>query len=709
MHSVKSFFCILFVMSLISCQNNNNPKIINLKSPAKTNTIFFDLTENGLPQYWVKHNDKLIIDKSNLGFDFKNKNVFTEPFSIKNTVENTVDEEWEMPWGEQRLVKNHYNQLKVEIENSSKQKLNLYFRAYDDGIAFRYEIPQQDGLKSLIIKDENTEFQLTGNHTAWWIPGDWDIYEHLYSTSKLSEINAKSYANDDNLAQTHIPENAVNTPVTMRMEDGTHLSFHEANLTDYAGMTLKVDTTTYKLTSELVGSDRTNYKVYRNLPIQTPWRTIQIADEAKDLIDSRLIVNLNEPNKLGDVNWFTPQKYVGIWWEMHVGKATWDYGMTMNKNGQWVDTGQAHGKHGATTENTKRYIDFVAKNNIKGVLIEGWNTGWERWIGFQDREGVFDFVTPYPDYDIQELSDYAKSKGVELIMHHETSARPRTYEKQLDKAFQLMNDMGMHTVKTGYVGKIIPKGEYHHGQWMVNHYRKVVETATKYKVAINAHEPIKATGIRRTYPNAVSREGLRGQEFNAWASDGGNPPEHLPIVAFTRMLAGPIDFTPGIFDIKLPTKPDNQINTTLAQQLALYVVIYSPIQMVADLPENYKNQPAFQFIRDVGVDWEQSITLNGEVGDYVTIARQERETGNWFVGGITDENAREITINFDFLEDGKTYKATFYQDAESAHYKNNPTAISIKSAEINKGMTKTIQLKEGGGFAISLIQKGISD
>ncbi|WP_454245077.1 glycoside hydrolase family 97 protein [Psychroflexus sp. MBR-150] len=696
-------------MSLISCQNNNNPKIINLKSPAKTNTIFFDLTENGLPQYWVKHNDKLIIDKSNLGFDFKNKNVFTEPFSIKNTVENTVDEEWEMPWGEQRLVKNHYNQLKVELENSSKQKLNLYFRAYDDGIAFRYEIPQQDGLKSLIIKDENTEFQLTGNHTAWWIPGDWDIYEHLYSTSKLSEINAKSYANDDNLAQTHIPENAVNTPVTMRMEDGTHLSFHEANLTDYAGMTLKVDTTTYKLTSELVGSDRTNYKVYRNLPIQTPWRTIQIADEAKDLIDSHLIVNLNEPNKLGDVNWFTPQKYVGIWWEMHVGKATWDYGMTMNKNGQWVDTGQAHGKHGATTENTKRYIDFAAKNNIKGVLIEGWNTGWERWIGFQDREGVFDFVTPYPDYDIQELSDYAKSKGVELIMHHETSAAPRTYEKQLDKAFQLMNDMGMHTVKTGYVGKIIPKGEYHHGQWMVNHYRKVVETAAKYKVAINAHEPIKATGIRRTYPNAVSREGLRGQEFNAWASDGGNPPEHLPIVAFTRMLAGPIDFTPGIFDIKLPTKPDNQINTTLAQQLALYVVIYSPIQMAADLPENYKNQPAFQFIRDVGVDWEQSITLNGEVGDYVTIARQERETGNWFVGGITDENAREITINFDFLEDGKTYKATFYQDAESAHYKNNPTAISIKSAEINKGMTKTIQLKEGGGFAISLIQKGISD
>ncbi|RRO19182.1 glycoside hydrolase family 97 protein [Flavobacteriaceae bacterium 14752] len=705
MRIFKSFFSSLIILSLISCSDIENESSIQVESPEKSNAVYFELSEKGQPQYWVKHNDKLIIDKSNLGFDFKNKNVFTEPFTIKNTKKISVDEEWEMPWGEQRTVRNNYNELKVELENNSKQLVNLYFRAYEDGVAFRYEIPQQGGLKSLIIDDENTEFQLTGNHTAWWIPGDWDIYEHLYSTTKVSEINAKSYADDDNLAQSHIPENAVNTPVTMRTDDGVHLSFHEANLTDYAGMTLKVDTTTFKLTSELVGSDRTNYKVYRNLPIKTPWRTLQIADEAKDLIDSRLIVNLNEPNKLGDIDWFTPQKYVGIWWEMHVDKATWDYGMTMNENGQWIDTGQAHGKHGATTENTKRYIDFAARNGIKGVLVEGWNTGWERWIGFQDREGVFDFVTPYPDYDIKELSDYAESKDVELIMHHETSAAPRTYEKQLDKAFQLMNDMGMHVVKTGYVGKIIPKGEYHHGHWMVKHYRKVLETAAKYKVAINAHEPIKATGIRRTYPNAVSREGLRGQEFNAWASDGGNPPEHLPIVAFTRMLAGPIDFTPGIFDIKLPTKPDNQINTTLAQQLALYVVLYSPIQMAADLPENYENQPAFQFIRDVGVDWEQSITLNGEVGDYVTIARQERKTGNWFIGGITDENDREITINFDFLEDGKTYEAKIYQDAENTHYKDNPTAITIKSTEIKKGSSKTFQLKEGGGFAISLIQK----
>lgn len=703
MKTTLSSLSFILLLSVMSCQNEENDGI-QVSSPDKTNNIQFELNEKGEPQYWVKHNDKVIIDKSKLGFDFKNKKVFTEPFSIMNTKMTSVDEEWEMPWGEQRQVRNHYNELKIELENPSKEQLNLYFRAYDDGVAFRYEFPKQKGIKSLIIDEENTEFQLTGNHTAWWIPGDWDIYEHLYNTSKISEIDAKSKADHEDLAQTYIPENAVNTPVTMRTDDGVHLSFHEANLTDYAGMTLKVDTTTYKLTSGLVGSKRYTYKVYGNLPLKTPWRSIQIADEAKDLIDSRLIVNLNDPNKLGDVDWFTPQKYVGIWWEMHIDKSKWDYGMTMNKDGEWEDTGQAHGNHGATTENTKRYIDFAAENNIKGVLVEGWNTGWERWIGFQDREGVFDFVTPYPDYDIKEVSDYAKSKGVEIIMHHETSAAPRAYNEQLDKAFQLMDDMDMHVVKTGYVGKIIPKGEYHHGFWMVRHYRKVLETAAKYNVAINAHEPIKATGIRRTYPNAVSREGLRGQEFNAWASDGGNPPEHLPIVAFTRMLAGPIDYTPGIFDIKLPSKPDNQVNTTLAQQLALYVVIYSPIQMAADLPENYENQPAFQFIRDVGVDWKQSITLNGEVGDFVTIARQERETGNWFVGGITDENERTIDMKFDFLEDGKTYKATIYRDAKDAHYKNNPTAISIDSIDITKKSSKKIDLKPGGGFAISLIE-----
>jgi len=707
MPKIISISTLILIFSLMACQKelkkSKQSEKIFITSPDEINSIYFKLNEEGIPLYWVTHNDKIVIDKSKLSFDFLEDVNFSENLKITGFGEATFDKKWEMPWGEQKEVIDQYNELRVFLENSKQQKINICFRAYDDGVALRYEFPEQESIESLSIAEERTEFKLTEDYTTWWIPGDWDIYEHLYNTTPLSEVNALSKENHGNLAQTYIPENAVNTPVTMRSKDGLHLSFHEANLTNYAGMTLKVDTTNLKLTSDLVGSERMEYKVKRDLPFKTPWRSIQIADEAKDLIDSKLIVNLNEPNKLGEIDWFTPQKYVGIWWEMHVDKATWDYGMTMNDEGKWEDTGQAHGRHGATTENTKRYIDFAAANNIKGILVEGWNTGWERWIGFEDREGVFDFITPYPDYDIKALSDYAKSKGVELIMHHETSAAVTTYEEQLEPAFQLMQDMDMHLVKTGYVGKIIPKGEYHHGQWMVNHYRNVLETAAKYKVAINAHEPIKPTGIRRTLPNAVSREGLRGQEFNAWASDGGNPPEHLPIVAFTRMLAGPIDFTPGVFDIALPTKPDNQINTTLAQQLALYVVIYSPIQMACDLPENYENQPGFQFIRDVGVDWQQSITLNGEIGDYVNIARQERETGNWFVGGITDENARTIDLDFSFLEEGKTYQAKLYKDAKDAHYKTNPTALDIESLEINHSSSLSIDLKEGGGFAMSLV------
>ncbi|MCB0374078.1 MAG: glycoside hydrolase family 97 protein, partial [Muricauda sp.] len=655
----KLLTLLFLVGTLISC--TEKPASLTVASPSGNNSIDFQLTEDGTPIYLVSHNNKMVIDSSSMGFDFKNQESIKNHLKIIGSSTNTVNETWEMPWGEQKDVINHYNELLVELEETTapNRKLNIYFRAYDDGIGFRYEFLPQQGIDSIIIMDENTEFQLTEDYMTWWIPGDWDIYEHLYNTSKLSELDAIAKRNHQDLAQTNIPENAVNTPVTMRSNDGLHLSFHEANLTDYAGMTLKVDNETFKLTSELVGSDRLGHKVKRALPFKTPWRTVQIADKATELIDSKLIVNLNEPNKIGDVSWFEPKKYVGIWWEMHIGKSTWDYAASQDMNSFTTDA-KPHGKHGATTENTKRYIDFAAKNNIKGVLVEGWNTGWEHWIGFEDREGVFDFVTPYPDYDLEGLTQYGKEKGVEIIMHNETSAAPRTYEQQLDTAYQLMHKLGIHSVKTGYVGKIIPKGEYHHGQWMVNHYRKVVETGAKYQVAVNAHEPIKATGIRRTYPNVIAREGLRGQEFNAWASDGGNPPEHLPIVAFTRMLAGPIDFTPGVFDIALPTKENNQINTTLAQQLALYVVIYSPIQMACDLPENYEGQPAFQFIRDVGVDWDQTVVLNGEVGDFVTIARKERETGNWFVGGITDENQRQMTINFDFLEDGTEYEAVIY-------------------------------------------------
>lgn len=697
---VMAGLCVL----AISCSTH----MINsrIASPNEAITVDFELTSDGTAYYRVKFHDEVVIDTSYIGFDFKDQPTLASGLKIASVTSNTFNETWEMPWGEQREVQNHYNAMVITLEemDAPNRKFNVEFKVYDDGLGFRYEFLEQDGVENLVILDEHTEFQLTDDHTTFWIPGDWDIYEHLYNTTPISEINAIQFRNNPNLASTYIPENAVNTPVTMRTASGVHLSFHEANLTDYAGMTLKVDTTSLKLTSGLVASNRYGYKVKRALPFRSPWRTIQITNKATELISSNLIVNLNEPSKIDDMSWFEPKKYMGIWWEMHIGKGTWDYGMTLDAEGNWVDTGNAHGKHSATTTNAKRYIDFAAKNGIKGLLVEGWNTGWERWIGFEDREGVFDFVTPYPDYDIAEIVRYGKEKGVEIIMHHETSAAPRTYEQQLDSAYRLMNQLGIHSVKTGYVGKIIPKGEYHHGQWMVNHYRKVLETAAKYQVAINAHEPIKATGIRRTYPNAISREGLRGQEFNAWAVDGGNPPEHLPIVAFTRMLAGPIDFTPGAFEMSLPTKENNQINTTLAQQLALYVVIYSPIQMACDLPENYKDQPAFQFIRDVGVDWEQTRVLDGEIGDFVTIAREERETGSWFLGSITDENAREITIDFNFLKEGVTYNAKIYRDAADSDFQNNPTAIEIESVEIQKDTTKTFQLARGGGLAISITE-----
>ncbi len=680
----------------------------DVSSPDGNIGIDFSLSEAGEPMYAVTKGDEQVIKPSSMGFVFKEAAAMKEGFEIANAEVTSFSETWEMPWGEQRNVDNTYNQLAVSLveKEAPNRKLNIFFKAYDDGVGFRYEFPEQEDLDTLVIMDELTQFNLTGDHKTFWIPGDWDIYEHLYNTTKFSEIDAISKRDHPNLAATYIPENAVNTPVTMVSESGLHLSFHEANLTDYAGMTLKIDGKNLSMTSDLVNSDRLGYAVKRAVPFVTPWRTIQISDDAAGLIDSRLIVNLNEPNKLGDISWFTPMKYVGIWWEMHLGKSTWDYESTQSMN-TWEhdgagDVGDA--QHGATTENAKRYIDFAAENGMKGILVEGWYTGWDRWIGFEDRESVFDFVTEYPDYDIREVARYGAEKGLEIIMHHETSAAPRTYEQQLDTAYALMKSLGIHSVKTGYVGKIIPKGEYHHGQWMVNHYRKVLEHAAKHEVAVNAHEPIKATGIRRTMPNAISREGLRGQEFNAWATDGGNPPEHLPIVAFTRMLSGPIDFTPGVFELTLESKPDNQINTTLAQQLALYVVITSPIQMACDLPENYEGHPALQFIKDVGVNWEQSITLNGEVGDFVTIAREERETGNWFVGGITDEQEREITVNFDFLPEGTEFNATVYRDGDMAHYKSNPGDYAIESAKIKKGDTKTFRLAPGGGFAISLLK-----
>jgi hypothetical protein len=686
-----------------ACSTTHSAKVL---SPDENIEVQFFIDNDGQAAYTIYHKGQSVIDTSYLGFEFTNLPPIGKNLRIVRTSKKSLSEKWEMPWGEQRLVNNTYNELDVVLQEESETQrfFSIAFRVYNDGVGFRYSFPKQDAMDEVLIADEKTQFNLTGDHTCWWIPGDWDIYEHLYNKSLFSEIDALSKRNHPNLAQTYIPVNAVNTPVTMKTNEGLYLSFHEAALVNYSGLTLEIDTDNMSMRSNLVGSENHKHKVKVSTPFSTPWRTIQIAEKAGDLIESKLIVNLNEPNKLGDVSWIKPTKYVGIWWEMHLGKSTWDYAATQDMS-TYIGA-KPYGKHGATTENTKRYIDFAAANGIGAVLVEGWNTGWEYWIGTDDREGIFDFVTPYPDYNVDELVYYAKTKGVRLIMHHETSAAVTTYEQQLDTAYAFMQHHGMDMVKTGYVGTIIPKGEYHHGQWMVNHYMNVLQTAANYKVAVNSHEPIKATGLRPTYPNDVSREGLRGQEFNAWATDGGNPPSHLPTVAFTRMLAGPIDFTPGIFNIKMdPYRPDNQINTTLAQQLALYVVIYSPLQMAADLPEHYDGHPAFQFIRDVGVDWEKSIVLNGEVGQYVTIARQERNSERWFVGSITNEESRDITISTDFLKPNVKYKATIYADGDDAHWDNNPTSYKIDSLVVDSESELNLSLAPGGGVAISFIQQ----
>jgi hypothetical protein len=702
-------FCTILFVSLVSCEEK--PKSLTVSSPDQANEIIFDLSKEGQPFYQLSHRGKVIVDTSFMSFDFKDLPSLKTDFKIVNSKAASADETWELPWGEQLQVKNNYNELIVYLEEQTdpKRKLNIHFKLYNDGVGFRYEFPEQANAQELLITDENTEFNLTGNHKVWWMPGDWDNYEHLYNETTFSEIDAISKRNHPDLNATYIPENAVNTPVTMKTDEGVYLSFHEADLTNYAGMTLKVDPENLEMISELVGSEILGGKAKVKLPFNTPWRTIQIAEKAGDLIESKMILNLNDPNEIGEVNYFTPMKYVGIWWEMHIGKSTWDIEGSQDMN--TYTTGKVGTKkHGATTENAKRYIDFASQNGIKGLLVEGWNTGWDQWINTDDREGVFDFMTPYDDYDFEAVMQYADEKGVEVIMHHETSAAPRTYEKQMNVAYDFMKDNAMNSVKTGYVGEIIPKGEYHHGQWMVNHYQKVLEEAAAKKIAVNAHEPIKATGKRRTYPNAIAREGLRGQEFNAWASDGGNPPNHLPTIAFTRMLAGPIDFTPGVFNIKFDEyKEANQVNTTLGQQLALYVVLYSPIQMACDLPEHYeedgKVHPAFQFISDVGVDWQQSKVLDGEIGDFVTIARQERETGDWFVGGITDENSRTQSVAFDFLEEGKTYVATLYKDGPNAHWNDNPEDYEIEELEVTQSSRLDVKLAPGGGFAISIVEK----
>lgn len=681
---------LLAAFALSSCQSDSTSTAdrFSVSSPDARIQVETWLSETGRPAYRVQFADQALIDTSFLGFEFRGAAPLREGFRILTSESRTIDETWPMPWGEYSEVRNHANELRLSLADSLDRRMDLVFRVFDDGLGFRYEFPEQEGMDSVFITAELTEFALTSDPTCWWIPGDWDIYEHIYNETAFSAIDALSKRDHPNLAQTYIPENAVNTPITMKTTDGVYLSIHEAALYDYAGMTLRVNKEDQRFESALVAWADGDL-VKQAAPFQSPWRTIQIADRAGDLIESTLILNLNEPNKLENTDWIKPMKYAGIWWEMHLGASTWEL---------------ASGRHGATTENAKRYIDFCATNDIEGLLIEGWNTGWERWIGFEDREGVFDFVTPYEDYDIEEVVRYGKEKGVDIIMHHETSAAPRTYEQQLDTAFALMQRLGMHAVKTGYVGPIIPKGERHHGQWMVRHYQKVVERAADYQVAIDAHEPIKATGIRRTWPNFMTREGLRGQEFNAWSNEGGNPVDHLPTVAFTRMLAGPIDYTPGVFNLTMtPYRPDNRVKHTLAHELALYIVIYSPLQMVSDLPQHLEGQPGMQFVRDVAVDWSDTKVLNGEPSDFVTIARKERDGARWFLGSITNEEARTLNVALDFLDEGVTYELTRYEDGPGADWETNPGALTIETEQVTASDELTLDLVPGGGAAMLFV------
>lgn len=685
---MRSIFCFLLLLLsiLISCEINT-PGIPQATSPDGNLLVSMELDSSGVPAYSLVYKGDVILDYSQLGFTLAGQEDLVDDFKIVSTSKSTSNTTWETLWGEVKEVACHYNEIVVELEEKKgdHRRLKLVFRLFDDGIGFRYEIPEQEGLTNLVITDELTHFNLTGDHTAWWIPADYDSYEYLFTESKLSEIDNDKYKDISLAHRSVLEQKAVHTPLTMKVDEELYMSIHEAALTDYTEMTLRVEDG-YKLAASLVpNAEGTKARV--SLPFTSPWRTIQVATSPGGLIESQLILNLNEANKIAHTDWIQPMKYMGIWWGMHLQKYDWKPGP----------------KLGATTENAKAYIDFAAEHGIPGMLIEGWNEGWQYW-GSPDYAKHFDLTKPQAAFDMDEIVAYGKEKGVSLIGHHETGSGVDRYDEMVEDAMAFYKEKGVIGVKTGYVGKIKPEGEYHHGQWMINHYRHVVETAAKNQISVFAHEPIKATGIRRTWPNMMAREGLRGSEFNSpWG--GGNPPEHLPTIAFTRMLAGPIDYTPGIVRFDLDEfKPGYRVPTTLCYQLASFVVIYSPVQMASDLPEHYaEKMEAFQFIKDVAVDWEESKVLNGEIGRYVTIARKERGADNWFIGSLTDREGRELTISLDFLEEGKSYKARIYRDGPDASWQANNEQIEIEEREVNASTQLTMRLAPGGGQAISIM------
>ncbi|WP_184547994.1 glycoside hydrolase family 97 protein [Mucilaginibacter sp. FT3.2] len=667
----------------------------------------FAIDADGHPQYAVSYNRQPVIKPSRLGIKLLNDVGFDAHLQLIGTETTNVDELWKPVWGEVSVIRNHYQQLTVHLKQTDApgRLMDIVFRVFEDGVGFRYEFPQQGNLRYFIVSDEVTQFSLTGDHKTFWIPGDYDSNEYKYTTSKLSGVDAfVPYKAATDIAVRVVPDQyAVQTPLMMKTAEGLYINIHEAALVNYTSMQLHVDRATYTLSVNLV-PDAVGNKAYMVAPGKTPWRTIIVSDKAAEILSSKMILNLNDPSKIADPSYIKPMKFVGVWWEMQIGKSTWSYASSMAD----VDAAgnlKPSGKHGATTANVKHYIDFAAKNGIGGVLVEGWNEGWEEWFG-NWKENVFDFTKPYPDFDVKELSQYAAAKGVKIIMHNETSGSATDYERQMDTAFRFMNKYGYPAVKTGYVGKIIPRGEHHDGQWMINHYVRVAQKAAGYRVMLDAHEPVRPTGQSRTYPNWMASEAGRGNEYNAFST--GNEPEHETIMPFTRLMGGPMDYTPGIFKIKgYSDVPSRQVHTTLAKQLALYVTMYSPLQMAADLTENYDaHMDAFQFIKDVAVDWDDTKIIEAEPGDYITTARKAKGTDNWFIGAITNQNSRKATIPLDFLDKSKKYIATIYADAGNAEWKTNPEAYQINSYVVNADTKLNIQLAKGGGAAISIKPAG---